>query len=1127
MQPARCEPSGAARLLHTMHPIIQPAQAAGPCAANRPTAGDVKGRVRPFVAHAVAIATLLFAPPAIIQSFAQSIVWTRAVNDFANGDATPGCSLAATPNKSVALDADGDVIATGCAGANPAQMITTKWSGAMGQVLWSTTTTGTGRGEGALGSGTALAVDPRGDVVVVSAPFQSGSGSTSRQHIVKYDGRTGVELWQVATAARLYQLTLLAVDTAGNIAITASVAQDYPDESTRILTTRHDGMTGHVLWEATYSGPDPGDKASATGIATDAGGNVLVTGCSQEAAGGTSLRTIRYDGGTGAETWHALYRGDAAAHLDYCGAGVAVDTTGNVLIAGDIRDAGGAATHTIKYDGRTGAERWNALHIRGPEGGGIPTLLALDARDDVVVNGSGIVKYDGATGAERWRVPGDDSNGHGIAFDAGGNVFVTGISRDLYSISDIGTIKYDGATGAPLWKATYNGEKNFVDIGLGVTVDRAGDAVVAGSSRDIVGGMNFRMIKYAGDTGMALWTAIEPATPVELGLLAQRALAVDARGDALITGYDYARSGTTTEMRTAKYDGITGAEAWVVHHGGQTAGARSMGITVGVDSRGDLIAGGSRGVGSDTFEARTIKHDGHAGTVRWSVGECAGPYSTHRGLVVDRNDDIAVALTCSGLNMATADRIIKYDGGSGAQVWNVRYLDGTGGFPGAAVLAADAAGDIVVAGSYGGGVLATAKYDGRTGTEVWRATFGGGSPWGYGYAAAIAIDAHGDVVIAGLSTDGRPDGEFPGGGYQNLRTIKYDGRTGAQLWTAAFPAGTPYGTGISAVALDASGNVFVTGASVTYPAWMMRTIKYDGATGAQLWTAAYPDDGQGGGFANALMLDAAGNAIITGFVRDTAGRQSFHTVKFDGATGAQRWALVSGEAAGGPDIGIAVARAPGPALYVLGTAYESGRPQGWLLQKIQDGAITVTPTADAHGSIGPASAQDVVSGAQVRYTLTAEPGYAAVMGGTCGGMLTGAVYTTAPVLASCSVEATFFRATLDVDASNTATRYDPLTDGLIIVRYLFGLTGPALTGGTLGSTASRTDPASLKEYLDRIRPLLDIDSDGVANALTDGLLILRYLFGLRGDALITGAIAPTATRRTAPEIEAHLALLLP
>jgi len=117
--------------------------------------------------------------------------------------------------------------------------------------------------------------------------------------------------------------------------------------------------------------------------------------------------------------------------------------------------------------------------------------------------------------------------------------------------------------------------------------------------------------------------------------------------------------------------------------------------------------------------------------------------------------------------------------------------------------------------------------------------------------------------------------------------------------------------------------------------------------------------------------------------------------------------------------------------------------------------------------------------------------------------------------------------TLDVDASIGAARYDALTDGVLVIRYLFNLTGPALTAGALGTTATRTDPAAIEAYLDGIRLLLDIDGNGTTDALTDGLLIQRYLFGLRGDSLIAGALDPLATRTTAATIEAYIESLMP
>ena len=116
---------------------------------------------------------------------------------------------------------------------------------------------------------------------------------------------------------------------------------------------------------------------------------------------------------------------------------------------------------------------------------------------------------------------------------------------------------------------------------------------------------------------------------------------------------------------------------------------------------------------------------------------------------------------------------------------------------------------------------------------------------------------------------------------------------------------------------------------------------------------------------------------------------------------------------------------------------------------------------------------------------------------------------------------------LDVDGSVRATRHDPLTDGVLVMRYMFNLIGPSLTAGALGPTATRTGPDEIWFHLDRYRAALDVDGNGRVDALTDGLMILRYMFNLRGDALISGAIGSGATRTTAAQIEAYLLSVMP
>jgi autotransporter-associated beta strand protein len=70
-------------------------------------------------------------------------------------------------------------------------------------------------------------------------------------------------------------------------------------------------------------------------------------------------------------------------------------------------------------------------------------------------------------------------------------------------------------------------------------------------------------------------------------------------------------------------------------------------------------------------------------------------------------------------------------------------------------------------------------------------------------------------------------------------------------------------------------------------------------------------------------------------------------------------------------------------------------------------SFTVTPSAGSGGTIAPNTPQVVAPNATVAFTVTANPGYSASVGGTCGGNLVGTTYTTNPVIANCTVVASF------------------------------------------------------------------------------------------------------------------------
>jgi CHRD domain len=116
---------------------------------------------------------------------------------------------------------------------------------------------------------------------------------------------------------------------------------------------------------------------------------------------------------------------------------------------------------------------------------------------------------------------------------------------------------------------------------------------------------------------------------------------------------------------------------------------------------------------------------------------------------------------------------------------------------------------------------------------------------------------------------------------------------------------------------------------------------------------------------------------------------------------------------------------------------------------------------------------------------------------------------------------------LDVDVSNAQTQYHSLTDGLIMMRYMLTVTGAPLVNGALGTTATRTDPGQIKTYLDATRLAYDIDGNGSVDAATDGVLIVRYLMGIRDNALVEGALGAGATRTLPGDVASYMLALMP
>lgn len=90
-----------------------------------------------------------------------------------------------------------------------------------------------------------------------------------------------------------------------------------------------------------------------------------------------------------------------------------------------------------------------------------------------------------------------------------------------------------------------------------------------------------------------------------------------------------------------------------------------------------------------------------------------------------------------------------------------------------------------------------------------------------------------------------------------------------------------------------------------------------------------------------------------------------------------------------------------------GNASYFAAPQVVLSVEVRYRLHTVSPAAGDHGNIAPASPFSAVYGTVRTLTLTPYAGYTGLVSGSCGGTLAGNVYTTAPIVADCSVIAQF------------------------------------------------------------------------------------------------------------------------
>ncbi|KPK64440.1 hypothetical protein AMJ83_01630 [candidate division WOR_3 bacterium SM23_42] len=368
------------------------------------------------------------------------------------------------------------------------------------------------------------------------------------------------------------------------------------------------------------------------------------------------------------------------------------------------------------------------------------------------------------------------------------------------------------------------------------------------------------------------------------GYDAATALAVDEASNVYVTGYSVGPV-FTNDYATVKYDSL-GNELWVVRYNAPDNGD-DVAFDMELDNAGNIYVTGYSADSSSVFDYATVKYDS-SGAELW-VARYNGPgndWDRANALAIDENSNIYVTGFGEGLATDNDYATVKYDS-AGNELWVARY-NGPGNYHDAASdVVLDAVGNVYVTGNSSGlgtyADFATVKYD-SAGNELWVARYNG--PAGFNdEAAALVIDDLHNTFVTGFSAD--PDT------IDDIVTVKYDS-AGNELWVSRYNGPLGGYDRAYALVLDSGCNVYVAGYSYGIGTEAdITTVKYDSA-GNELWVARYNGPGNGSDVAFDIALDDSGNIYVTGFSRGLVTFGDYVVVKYDSAGGEQWVAFYNG-----------------------------------------------------------------------------------------------------------------------------------------------------------------------------------------------------------------------------------------